>query len=130
MAITAYTPASKPIHTKSNTIARTDTTAKVLFGIPRDAIIRYFTISGTASNAGTTATLDIGTSADPDLLVDGVSVGGSTTIQFAGIPANINELLASDLVIQGLYAETGTASTVGGDWTVTVHYTIGTRGGD
>jgi hypothetical protein len=62
-------PTSKDVVVKAFQVARTDTTAALKALLPADASIINIDIFGTASDAGTTATLSIGTSATSTELV-------------------------------------------------------------
>lgn len=116
----------------NNTVARTDTAAKNLFVVPHGAIIDELVIfSPAASDAGTTATLSVGKTGTNTFFVNARDVKTASTglgqqvpaaVQLAG--AGTRGAQAADLQIVGIYAETGTASTTGGPWTVTMlcHY--------
>lgn len=108
-------------------VARTDTSAKILFTLPEGAIpVDLVYSSPAASNAGTTATLSVGKSGGTgveflnaaDVKTAGTGAGaqhpaGPTTSLF-GTP------LAAAAVVTGTYAETGAASSAGGPWVVTI----------
>lgn len=112
-----------------NTVARTDTTNKVIGVIPASATIAdtvlYFT---TASNAATTATVSCGkTSATPTEYVNAADVKAGATMQRGGASAtmpltNFGGVGASAVIVYCKYAETGTASTTGGPFTVILTY--------
>lgn len=115
------------IQVKSATLARTDTSAKVLFNLPPNAQVIGIRAFGTNSDAGTSATLTL--KSQP---VDGSSAAasfGTMNAKATAAGAVAATLLgiaytrqSSAVQITGLYAETGTASTAGGSWTVTVEY--------
>lgn len=119
----------KGVFVLTNTVARTDTSAKTLFTLPMDAQIVSFRVFGAAvSNAGTTATLSVGKSGGTGAeYLSAFDVKGSTG---AGQQSPTAALLlaptaaAADTVVTGIYAETGTASTSGGAWTVIMEFTL------
>lgn len=113
----------------TNTIARTDTSAKVLGVLPKDAQIVGLTIWGAAvSNAGTTATLKLGqaggTGAEylASFDVKGATGSGQQAPSAALLMAPT--AAASDITVTGTYAETGTASTAGGPWSIMIEYVL------
>ena len=108
--------------TYSNTVARTDTAAKTLFVLPADAhIVRIAYYSPTASNAATTATLSIGKTGTNTHYVNAADVKTAATGAGQVQPNAANMGTQSGAItVVGIYAETGTASTTGGPWTVTV----------
>lgn len=122
------TAEAKVLITKVNTIARTDTTAKSLFTLPKNAIpVSVRTYWATNSNAGTTATISVGKSGGTGTEYENarsVLTGANTT----NLAANANMFAAAsttaDTTITGIYAETGTASTTGGAFTVEMQYYV------
>jgi hypothetical protein len=125
---TAVTPASKDVVAKFFTISRTDTTPSVKCVIPADAsIISIRLYSPQVSNAGTTALIYVGIPGSQGYFVNGgdvktnagqLGVGGSTQniFQLENTP------LGADIQITGTYAETGTPSTSGGPFYITIEY--------
>jgi hypothetical protein len=109
-------------------IARTDTVAKVLFTLPRDAVILALHVFGAAvSNAGTTATISVGKQGgNGHEYLNAFDVKGSTGAgqQTPSAAAGLGVAATSDTVVTGIYAETGTASTTGGPWTVTLIFSL------
>lgn len=107
-------------------IARTDTTAKVLFTLPANAIILGFRYSSpAASDAGTTATISVGksggTGAEYLATQDVKTVGTGRGQQYPVGPAASllgQSVGSAAVVVTGVYAETGGASTTGGPWVV------------
>lgn len=114
------------IQAKVGTVARTDTSAKVLFVLPADAMIVGVRMFGTASDAGTSATVtlknkpfDTGTAAtfataDAKTTTGTVAAGSLSGIAYSRIG------IAQHITAE--YAEVGDASTAGGSWTVVVEY--------
>ncbi len=124
----------KGVQVKRRLLTRGMTAATNVASLPRGAVILGFVISGTASNAGTTAVIGIGSSSAASEFVTGQSVlaagagngvnllngvaGAVGTMPAGGIPTT------ADTKIWFIYAETGTASTVG-SWVVHILYTTG-----
>lgn len=125
---TAVTPAGKDVLVKVFAINRTDTVAAVKCVLPADSTIidmRVFT--QTASDAATTATISVGIpGANTQFLntVDVKTAAGkiAVTTKAANLMNLENIPVGPDIQINGVYAETGTASTVGGPFYVTVEY--------
>lgn len=112
-----------------NTIARTDTSNKTIGVLPANVQIADVTIYfSTASNAGTTATISCGkTGATPTEYVNAADVKAGAILQRGGASAtmpvaNYGGVGASAVPVFCKYAETGTASTTGGPFTVIVDY--------
>jgi hypothetical protein len=115
---------SHTISTAINTVARTDTTAKNLFLLPAGAIPLDVILTGrTASNAATTATVSVGVTGTATFYVNAADVKGNngkiSTAGALGLGA-----VPATLQVIGTYAETGTASSTGGPWTVTMLYYV------
>jgi hypothetical protein len=126
--VTATTPASKDVQAKAFQIARTDTVASVKAVLPADASIIDIEVFGVASNAGTTATVNVGSTSAATEFINGQDVktaGGKirpTTAFGTAIP-NLESLpLGADIQIYAKYAETGAASSAGGPYTVVVSF--------
>ena len=125
---TATTPSSKDVVVKVFRVTRTDTTSVVKAVLPADASILDAVIYGVASDASTTATLNVGTTSAATELVSGQDVktaGGKiypTTAFSPNFPNTEPRPLVGDIQLFAKYAETGTASTVGGPWTVVIYY--------
>ena len=106
-------------------VARTDTTAKDLFTLRAgDIPIRLEIVGTAASNAGTAATLSIGSTSNATYFAAGIDVK-SATLTSGGLgqsvpssAGNLGVRLAFDTTVQATYAEAGTASTSGGPWQV------------
>jgi hypothetical protein len=118
--VAPLTPPNRDIEWKWASVARTDTSAKTLCFVPKGATIVAYQFQGTLSDAGTTATLDVGTSADADAIIDATDV--LTVAGAVGVPAVVQSELTADTKITGTYTESGTASTAGGDWHVGIGY--------
>ena len=123
------TPKARALLTKIGSIARTDTTAKELFGLPKDAIIAgIYVIGAAASNAGTTATIGTGSTATANEHMTGYDVKTAATgegYSAAGAAAVGSAFMTkqtADIPVYGIYAETGAAGTAGGPWYVKYEY--------
>lgn len=118
-------PTSRMVATKFATVARTDTSAKNLFTLPIFAQVVDVTLwVGTASNAGTTATVSIGITGNNTNFINAQDVKATSGKIRPTAPTNLMSNLSSTAVTQvvGIYAETGTASTTGGPFTVQIDY--------
>jgi hypothetical protein len=120
-------PGASVSRIQQGTIARADTVAKKLFTLPPRAVLDFVKVDGAAvSNAGTTATIGIGTSVAANQILTGFDVKAATG---AGqqMPAGVAGGLAAlpnGSAIYGIYAETGGASSSGGPWTVSIGYHV------
>jgi len=125
----AITPSPKTEQLKIFQVARTDTVASIKAILPADAsVISVFVYGSVASDATTTALLtftvvdDSGTisTGTYDVKTNGAVSGASTNM--TNLPNLENLPLRGDKQIKAVYSETGTASTTGGPWKVTVRY--------
>ena len=125
---TTLTPSSKDVVVKAFKIARTEIAAVKKLVLPADASILEVIVNGsTASDAATTATVTITAADNTGTISSGaynVKGSGAVTgfVTMSGLPNLQPSPLTGDIVISAVYAETGTASTTGGDWYVTVKY--------
>lgn len=133
-ATSPITLPSRNVLLKEVTVARTNTTGtdKVCV-LPKNAQIVGFVLSGIASNAGTTATLSIGTtSGTPVEYVNAVSVlaggVGNGVNLLNGVAGAVSGKLTTDTAIYFKYAETGGASSAG-SWTLFVVYILNSSKG-
>lgn len=125
---TTNIPSSRDNVTKVWTVARTDTTATLKAVLPADASllnVRFY--GGTASNAGTSATLTITVANNGGTISSGtydVKTSGAVTadLTMSGLPNITPVPLNGDITIKATYAETGTASSAGGPWNMAVTY--------
>lgn len=131
MPVNLSYPKPREIYTKFISIARTDTTGTEKAKLPKGAIlVGAFVLSGTASNAGTTAVISVGTTATSNELVASYDVKTAATgegfspVGAAAVGTAFATALTADTSIFGIYAETGTASTTGGPWVVRLDYTF------
>lgn len=141
VSVTTLTPPAINILWKNAVIARTDTTAFEAFSLPKGAVIVGSFVSGqTASDAQTTATISVGSNpGTTNEAVAAFDVKGATGQGFyasgakagtsVGVIASSGAAgLAADTLIKAYYIETGTASTTGGPWLVSVAYYIPPQG--
>ena len=126
---TATLPPSKDGQIKVFQLSRTDTTATVKAVLPADATILGFLIFGAASNAGTTATISIGSTVAATEFVNGqdIKTAGGLVIPTSTVnPANVAQVETlphgSDIQIWAKYAETGAASSAGGPYKIAIWY--------
>lgn len=121
MAVSA-SDISKNLQVKSFPVTRAMTAGTDrAFVLPKNARIIGYALSGTASDAGTTATLSIGTtSGTPVEHVNALDVKAAATGSgfgfLRGVTAAVGNKLTGDTIIYVKYAETGGASTVGSWW--------------
>lgn len=108
-------------------ITRTDTTAFDAFVLPKGAVISgIYVLGGTSSNAGTSATLQVGTNpGTTNELINNYDVKTAGAGYFnaaAAAGAGIGVQLTADTLVKARYVESGTASSAGGPWGVKVEY--------
>lgn len=124
----AITPSSKDLVVKAFKVARTDTVATVKCVLPADASIVDVEIFGIAADPLTSASLSIGTTVTATEIINAQDVktaGGAirpTTSFSTNFPNIEPRPLVGDIQLFAKYAEVGTASTVGGPYTVVVYY--------
>lgn len=122
--------ASKSIQVKRFSVTRAMTAGTDrAFVLPKGAQIIGFALSGTASDAGTTSTLSVGTtSGTPVEYVSAFDVKTAATGSGFGFLRGVAGVgqtpLTSDTTVYVKIAETGGASTTG-SWTLWIAYTTG-----
>lgn len=127
---TLLTPPSKDVQVKKFAVTRSMTAGTdVAFVLPKGARILGFVLSGTASNAGTTATLSVGkTSGTPTEYVNAVNVlaagVGNGVNLLSGVAGAVGGALTADTTVYVDYAETGAASSAGA-WNLFCLYVTG-----
>lgn len=115
----------KELRVKTRTVTRSMTTGTALAKLPKGSRFLGAIIQGTASDAGTTATVAFGNTTtatefgSANVLAAGVGNGGLFVAD-----ATAQTVFTSDTTIYCIYAESGTASSAG-DWTVSLLYTDG-----
>lgn len=129
LQITPITPVLKDVQVRAFKVSRTDTTASVKAMLPADATVIDIWMVGVASDAATTANVSIGTTSTAtewinaqDVKTAGGMIRPSTSFSAVNLPNVEPQPLGSDISIYAKYAETGTASTVGGPYTVFVEF--------
>lgn len=117
--------------TKVVKIVRTDTTAFVGAWLPKDAVITgLYVVGAAASDAATTATIDVGTTSTANEILasyDVKTAGTGEGYNAAGAAAVGSALMVkqtTDKPVYAKYTETGTASTTGGPWYVKIEYSV------
>lgn len=125
MATTStLTPPSAEISTVAASIARTMTAATEIATLPKGATIVGMTLIGTASNAGTSATLSIGNSGSATAYVNARDVktaGTGTGCMPLTLAVDTSAVLTADTKVTATVTEAGTASSAGA-WTLLIHY--------
>jgi hypothetical protein len=118
----------KSLSTKTRSVARTMTTGTQVATLPKGSRIIGFLLNGVASDAGTTATLSIGSTTTATEYVNGADVktaaSGVGPTLLPGVSGVLGTVLTVDTGIFVKYAESGTASAAGA-WKVTILYTTG-----
>lgn len=123
---------SKNIQVKQFAVTRSMTAGTdKAFILPRGARILGFVLSGTASDAGTSATLSVGTtSGTPVEYVNALDVKTAATGSGVGLLRGVTGAnqsnLTADTPVYVKVTEVGVASTVG-SWTLYVLYTTGSH---
>lgn len=127
-AFTSVIRGPKTALIKTRNLARTMTTGTLVATLPKGSRILSMALSGVASNAGTTATIGIGTTAAANQLATGVNVlaagQGNGVTPITGVAGAMGSVLTVDTPIYFIYAETGAASSAGA-WVVHIKYTTG-----
>lgn len=117
----------KALRAKTRSVTRAMTTGTALCSVPKGSRLIGAFIQGTASDAGTSATVSFGSSSNANeygaanVLAAGVGGGG-----FFAFDPTAETVVTADTKIYAIYAESGTASNAGA-WTVTIIYTDGNK---
>lgn len=118
-------------------IVRTDTTAFLGTWLPKDAVITGMYVVGyAASDAATTGTISVGTTTSANELLASYDVKAAATGEgyspagAAAVGTAFMAKLTADTPVYAKYAESGTASTVGGPWFVKIAYSVVGSGED
>lgn len=124
-------PKPRSSYIKMIALARTNTTAVIGAWLPKDAcIVGIYIIGSVASDAGTSAIIDVGTTTTATELVASYDVKTAATgegynpVGGAAVGTAMRTKLTVDTPIYVKYTETGTASTAGGPWTVKIEYIV------
>lgn len=125
MATTStLTPPAGQALTLACGITRSMTSATEIATLPKGATIVGMTLIGTASNAGTSATLSIGNSGSGTAYVNARDVktaGTGTGCMPLTLAVDTSTALTADTKVTATVTEAGTASSAGA-WTLLVHY--------
>ena len=122
---TTVTAPAVELLTKTVQVVRTDTARFDAFALPKGVVIAgVYVLGTTASNAGTSATLTVGTSTAGTEILNAFDCKTNYGYVPAGTAAGsaIGTQLTADTLFKAVYAETGTASTAGGPWIIKVEY--------
>lgn len=118
-------------------IVRTDTTAFAGAVLPKGVVITgMYVVGSVASDAATTATISVGSTATANEYINAYDVKTAATatgFNVAGSKAVGSAMmtpLTADVQVYAKYAETGTASTTGGPWYVKMEYMVVGAGED
>lgn len=129
-------PKPRSIQSKFFSIARTDTTASIKAWLPKDSfVVGAYVIGSAASDAGTAATIDVGTTSTSNELIASYDVKTAATgegfnvVAGAAVGSAFATRRTTDTPIYAKYTESGTASSVGA-WTVRLDYFVGYGQGD
>ncbi len=120
----ATTPASFQNLLKAADVTRSMTSATEVMTLPKGATITGMTLVGTASDAGTTATLSVGNAGSGTAYVNARDVKTAATgtgLMPLTLAADHSAALTADTKVTVTYAETGTASAAGA-WVLYVSY--------
>lgn len=133
--ITSTTPPAVEVLTKVVQVTRSDTTAFDAFVLPKGAVICGAYVAGpVASNAATTAIIDVGTNpGTADEIIDSFDVktaatGKTYSAAGGAVGSSMGTQITAATLYKARYAETGTASSTGGPWLVKVEYYIPQQG--
>ena len=129
MSVTLSYPKPRSTQTKLFQVARTDTTAAVKAWLPKSAVIvGEYVIGAVSSDATTSASVSVGTTATSNELISAYSVltTGGEGYHPAGASA-VGSAMATPLTVDtpvyAKYAGVG-AETTGGPWTVKIEYFV------
>ena len=125
--VTYISPPAAALLAKIVQIARTDTTAFDAFVLPPNAVIAgAYCIGSASSNAGTAATIQVGTApGTSNEIVNNYDVktagAGYFNVASAG-GSGMGTQTTAETRYKARYVESGTASSAGGPWLVKVEY--------
>lgn len=112
-------------------VVRTDTTAFVGAHLPKDStLVGAYVIGGAASDAGTTATIGVGSTSSANEFISGYDVktaatgAGYSPVGGAAVGTAFMSKLTADTPLYAKYTESGTASSAGGPWYVKIEYAV------
>lgn len=130
MSVTMSYPKPRSTQEKLFQINRTDTTASQFGWLPKYAVITgMYVIGAVASDAGTSASISVGTTATSNELIATYDVKTAATGEgyspagAAAVGSAMATPLTVDTPIYGKYTQSGAEST-GGPWTVKIEYFV------
>lgn len=130
MAVNMSYPKPRSSQEKVITITRTDTVAAVMAVLPKNAVISgMYVIGAVASDATTSASVNIGTSATSTELLSAFDVKAAATGEgyspagAAAVGSAMMTPLTVDTPVYAKYVYSG-ANTAGGPWYVKVEYFV------
>lgn len=117
---TTTTPFGREVKVKLASILRTDTADTLKVVLPaRASIFRITTVIGTASDAGTSATITIKVNGSTVVNAQNAKTTGTVS---TGVVSLVDIPSTTDIKVTGVYAESGTVSTTGGPFYFYVEY--------
>lgn len=129
--VSMFYPKVRTILSKVVKIVRTDTTAFIGAVLPKDAVITGMFVTGhAASDAGTTANINVGSTSTATEYLSAYDVKtaatgeGFSAVGAAAVGSAFMTPLTGDVQVYAKYAETGGASTTGGPWFVQIDYVL------
>lgn len=129
MAVNLSYPKPRSTQTKLFQVTRTDTTAAVKAWLPKSAVIvGEYIIGAVSSDATTSASVSVGTTATSNELISAFSVLTTTGEGYhpagaASVGSAMAIPLTVDTPVYAKYAGVG-AETTGGPWTVKIEYFV------
>ena len=130
MSVTLSYPKPRATEAKLFQIARTDTTATQFATLPKYAVIvGEYVIGAVASDATTSASISVGTTATSNELIATFDVKTAATGEgyspagAAAVGSAMATVLTVDTPVYGKYTSSG-AETTGGPWTVKIEYFV------
>lgn len=127
-AVTSTVPVARTVNAVVFQVARTEVASSVKLVLPADStILSIMREAVAASDALTTAAVTLTVTSNGATIStksDDVKGSGAATafVSMPSLPNPEPRPLVGDLLISAVYAETGTASTVGGPWNYVVQY--------
>ena len=129
MAINLSYPKPRSCQEKIISVARTDTVASIMAWLPKNAVIEgLYVVGAVSSDATTSASVSVGTTATSNELISSFSVLTTTGEGYhpagaAAVGSAMMTPLTVDTPIYAKYAGVG-AETTGGPWKVKIEYYV------
>lgn len=104
----------------SSNLSRTATSAAELFTLPPYSVVKQVTVIGAKSDAGTSARISLGSSGGAGTeFLSQFNVKANGTVSYpSSFAATVAAADPNPIIVTGVYAEDGDASTAGGPWTI------------